>query len=124
MLNVDTNIVIFLLDDKLSPFEAEAVRHQPLGISAMVLWEIAKLHQLGRLKEGLEDARMATFLKSCHVWPIDAQVALVSTRLDFRSDLADEIIAATSVVHRVPLLTRDERLLTSKIVPLLRLEDD
>jgi hypothetical protein len=29
--------------------------------------------------------------------------------LDFDSDPADEIIAATSVVHRVPLLTRDRR---------------
>lgn len=36
---------------------------------------------------------------------------------DFRSDPADEIIAVTSLVHRVPLLTRDRLLLES---PLLR----
>jgi PIN domain nuclease of toxin-antitoxin system len=44
---------------------------------------------------------------------------LQSTRLDFRGDPADEIIAATSVVHRVPLLTRDRRIRGSRIVPLV-----
>ncbi len=39
-------------------------------------------------------------------------------RLDFRSDPADEIIAATSLAHDVPLLTRDTRMLASKVVPL------
>ena len=32
----------------------------------------------------------------------------------------DEIIAATSVVHRVPLLTRDKRILKSKVVPMAK----
>jgi predicted nucleic acid-binding protein len=35
-----------------------------------------------------------------------------------RGDLADELIAATSVVHNIPLVTRDRALLRSKIVPL------
>jgi PIN domain nuclease of toxin-antitoxin system len=43
--------------------------------------------------------------------------ARVSTSLDFRGDPADEIIAATSVVHRVRLLTRDRAILRSKLVP-------
>jgi PIN domain nuclease of toxin-antitoxin system len=37
--------------------------------------------------------------------------------LDFQSDPADELIAATSVVHKVPLLTRDRRILSSNVVP-------
>jgi predicted nucleic acid-binding protein len=41
-------------------------------------------------------------------------------RLDFRGDPADEIIAATSLVYRAPLMTRDRRLRNSKIVPLAR----
>jgi predicted nucleic acid-binding protein len=40
--------------------------------------------------------------------------------LDFRSDPADELIAATSVVYRVPLVTRDRKLRGSKIVPIAR----
>jgi PIN domain nuclease of toxin-antitoxin system len=48
---------------------------------------------------------------------LTAAIAVQSTRLDFASDPADEIIAATSVVHKVPLLTRDRRILRSKQVP-------
>lgn len=36
------------------------------------------------------------------------------------SDPADELIAATSLVHNVPLLTRDAKLRRSKVVPLAR----
>jgi len=39
-------------------------------------------------------------------------------RLDFRGDPADETIAATSLVHNVPLVTRDRVILSSKVVPL------
>ena len=39
-------------------------------------------------------------------------------RHDFKGDPADELIAATSVVHDVPLLTRDSVMRQSKIVPL------
>ena len=37
-----------------------------------------------------------------------------------RGGPADEIIAATSLVHRVPLVTRDRRLEASRVVPLAR----
>ena len=52
------------------------------------------------------------------IWPIDLVVARASTRPDFESDPVDEIIAATSVVYNVPLLTRDRVIRGSKIVPL------
>ncbi|NIP59832.1 MAG: type II toxin-antitoxin system VapC family toxin, partial [Gemmatimonadetes bacterium] len=45
-------------------------------------------------------------------------VARSSTDLDFEGDPADELIAATSVVHGVPLLTRDRQIRSSKRVPL------
>jgi predicted nucleic acid-binding protein len=38
--------------------------------------------------------------------------------LDFRSDPTDELIASTRIVHRVPVVTRDERIRSSKLVPL------
>jgi PIN domain nuclease of toxin-antitoxin system len=38
--------------------------------------------------------------------------------LDFQGDPADEIIAATSVVHRVALMTRDRKIKSSRLVPL------
>ena len=40
--------------------------------------------------------------------------------LDFRSDPADSIIAATSLAYQVPLLTRDRVILKSKVVPFAK----
>jgi PIN domain nuclease of toxin-antitoxin system len=51
------------------------------------------------------------------VIPINAEIAIMSTNLDFSSDPADEIIAATSVVEKIPLFTRDRRILKSRMVP-------
>ena len=81
-----------------------------------MLWELAKLRQSGHIDVDLEDREVAGVLSRVHVWPID--IALASTRLDFKGDPADEMIAATSVVHRIPLLTRDRAIRASSIVPL------
>ena len=74
--------------------------------------------QLGRLELDLDSVELARALSRIHIWPLDLATSLQSTRLDFKSDPADELIAATSIVHRVPLLTRDKRILKSKLVPL------
>ena len=81
-----------------------------------MLWELAKLVQLGRID--LDDPEVVRILWSLQVWPLDLAVSVQSTKLDFRGDTADELIGATSVVHRVPLLTRDRRIRGSRIVPL------
>lgn len=60
----------------------------------------------------------ARALSAVHVWPITAEIAKSSTRLDIRGEPADELIAATSLVHNVRLVTRDSKLLASRIVPL------
>lgn len=118
MVNLDTHIVVHALAGTLQPAERAALEGRAWGISAIVLWELAKLVQLGRLSLDMDDPTFLRFVASVRVWPIDTAVALQSTRLDLRSDPADELIAATSIVHGVPLLTRDARLLASKIVPL------
>jgi len=51
------------------------------------------------------------------VIPITLEIARQSTRLDFSSDPADEIIAATSIVENIPLLTRDQRIRKSRTIP-------
>jgi len=91
---------------------------QPWSISAIVLWEIAKLVQLGRVTLDLDAPEVVRVLKSVKVWPIDLEVSRRSTRLDIQGDPADELIAATSVVHNVPLLTRDRAIRRSRQVPL------
>lgn len=119
MLNVDTHILLYTLLGKLTPHEMRIVRRESLGISAIVLWEIAKLHQKGRITLSLDDPELVAILQEIHVWPITREVCLRLAELDFSSDPADEIIAATSLVHGVPLLTRDRRIRTSKKVLLV-----
>ena len=118
MINLDTHVLIYALAGSLRPTERAILSRHPWGISAIVLWELAKLAQLGRIELDLEDPEVEAALAGVHVWPLDLAVARVSTRLDFRGDPADELIAATSVVHAVPLLTRDRVIRRSKLVPL------
>ena len=118
MLNLDTHILVALLAGTLTPREEALVADEPLAISDIVLWELAKLVQLGRLDMDLDGAAFAVCLSRITVVPISAEIATASTRLDFASDPADEIIAATSVVEHMRWLTRDRRILRSKTVPL------
>ena len=118
MLNLDTHILLFALMGELEPAEQSLLASNRWSVSSIVLWELAKLVQLGRSDMDLDDRETVRVLTRLHVWPIDLAVARASTRLDFRSDPADEIIAATSIVHGIPLLTRDRTMRRSRMTPL------
>ncbi|MBV6497720.1 MAG: hypothetical protein JFAIHJKO_02871 [Pyrinomonadaceae bacterium] len=120
MLNLDTHIVVDGLLGKLTAREIEIVEGEAVAISDIVLWELSKLVQLKRISIDVDSAAFRRFLRQLTVFPITVEIARTSTALDFRSDPADEIIAATSVVEKIPLLTRDRRMLKSKVVPLAR----
>lgn len=90
------------------------------SIAAIVLWEITKLGELGRIDVDLDDVELARTLHRIHVWPLTLDVCHGIRQLDFRGDPADALIAATSLVHRVPLVTRDRRIPRSRRVPLAR----
>jgi PIN domain nuclease of toxin-antitoxin system len=120
MLNVDTHVLLYALTGTLRPRERRVLGADQWSISGIVLWEIAKLAQLGRISIDLEDPDVVRVLARIHVWPLTREIAHASTQLDIRGDPADELIAATSVVHHLPLLTRDRAILKSKIVPLVR----
>ena len=117
MINLDTHVLVFALSGEVTDRERRLLSGNSWSVCAIVFWELAKLAQMGRIEVDLEDAEVVRTLSGLHVWPIDLAVSLQSTRLDFRGDPADELIAATSVVHRVPLLTRDRKIRGSKIVP-------
>jgi len=118
MLNLDTHMLIHALRGDLRARERELLSSSAWGVAAIVLWELAKLAQLGRIDLDLDDPEVDAVLAGLHVWQLDLAVAKASTRLDFSGDPADELIAATSVVHGVPLLTRDRKIRKSKRVPL------
>lgn len=117
MLNLDTHILIYLLNGTLDAREQQLIAQQPLAISDIVLWELAKLIQLGRISLNLHSPVFLQCLNQLTVIPISLEIAHVSTQLDFRSDPADELIAATSIVTGIALLTRDHKILASKLVP-------
>ena len=116
MLNLDTHILLHALTDDVTPKERRLLLADSWSISAIVLWEIAKLAQLGRIEVDLDSPLLLRTLSKLHVWPIDLAVCRVSIRLDFQGDPADELIAATSIVHGIPLVTRDRSIRRSKLV--------
>ena len=120
MLNLDTHILIHALGGTLHRSERRLLASNSWSISAIVLWELAKLVQLKRVEIDLDSPDFTRIFARVHIWPLDLATCRRSTQLDFQSDPADEIIAATSIVHRVPLLTRDRTIRGSKLVPLAR----
>jgi len=80
------------------------------------LWEIAMLFDRGRLNvpaemtslEYIDDLITAYRIR---VLPISARIAITAQAPLFKhGDPADRLIAATALVHKAPLLTRDKQL--------------
>lgn len=125
---LDTHVVIWWLTDdrKLSRGYAKLLERSErsgsaVGLSAMSLWEIAKLVERGRLEltqsvdECLEQLETSEFVS---ILPLTGRVALESTRLGarFHADPIDQIIVATARCHGLALLTVDERIIESGVV--------
>jgi PIN domain nuclease of toxin-antitoxin system len=120
MLNLDTHVLLHAVTGALRPVERRLLAGDRWSISAIVLWEIARLAQLDRVTMDLQDPEVIRVLSKVHVWPITREIAHASTRLDVRGDPADELIAATSLVHQLPLVTRDAALRRSRMVAIAR----
>ncbi len=118
MLNLDTHMLIALFTGDVSSEEFACAVNQRLAISDIVLWELAMLVRRNRLKINLDGPELQAWLRSLTIIPITLEIAQKSAQLDFSSDPADEIIATTSVVEKIPLLTRDRRIRKSRMVPL------
>lgn len=95
-----------------------------LLISDITLWEIATLHELGRirlripLRDWLERATAPPLVRRLGISPsVAAEVAQLPT--DFHRDPADRILVATARVHGASLMTRDQRIIAADIVPVI-----
>jgi PIN domain nuclease of toxin-antitoxin system len=106
---------------EISAAHAEGER---LAVAAVTLWEIAKLVEHRRLTfddpidlvlDGIERNPALSIL------PLGARVALESTRLgdQIAADPADQLIVATARVHGLRLVTSDERIRKSGVVPVI-----
>jgi PIN domain nuclease of toxin-antitoxin system len=118
MLKLDTHVLLHAFTGSLTRHEKKLLSTDTWSISGIVLWEITKLTQLGRIEIDLDDGEFTRALSSLHTWPITLDVCRAIRDLDFAADPADELIAATSLVHALPLVTRDRRLRGSRVVPL------
>lgn len=92
-------------------------------ISDISLWEVATLVSLGRI--GLKMAldawlAIAADPRTVRVLPINSLIAAELARLPdtFHRDPADRVIVSTSRVHGLPVLTRDQLIMTSGLVRL------
>lgn len=128
---LDTHVLIWwYADDRKLPRNYLRVLTQlekakaRVGISAISIWEIAKLVERGRLRlnrsldECLADIESSA---SIEVLPITARIAAESTRLGVRfpNDPADQLIASTARCHNLTLLTKDELIRDSGAVRVL-----
>jgi PIN domain nuclease of toxin-antitoxin system len=116
MLNLDTHILIHAVSGLLTHAERQVLAADEWGISDIVLWEIEMLHVRARIAFGLDHPPLADALRRVQIWPITPEICRKLRVLDFHSDPADEIIAATSLAQDVPLVTRDARIRLSKLV--------
>lgn len=122
---LDTHVVIRWVAEprKLTRNQArhleEAVRRrEQAGFSAITLLEIAALAEAGRIRANVQS--IFTELQSNPVFQllpvtfdIAAEVAALGPAL---RDPADRTIVATARVHRLPLLTSDQRIIDSGLV--------
>jgi len=125
---LDTHVVVRWLTSptKLSTDQArvirEAERHgETLGVSAFTLIEIAMLAQsshkvAGRTHEILFEVDSNPIFE---ILPITIPIALDAGALMMLRDSADRTIAATARVHGLRLLTSDQRIIDSKLVPVI-----
>jgi PIN domain nuclease of toxin-antitoxin system len=119
MVNLDTHILIAVLTDSLTGRERTALEADPAWcIANIVLWELAMLAARKRIVLDLESRELREALSALNIFPVTLDLARVSCTLDFNADPADHLIVATSIVHDVPLMTRDVKIRRSKLVRL------
>ena len=128
-LLLDTHVLLRWLFEakKLSGPQLRAVesavrRGEPVAVSAISLLEIAVLGsgEKPRLKTSLEEFFQALNSNSnLRILPLTGEVALDVASLSVLRDPADRAIAATARVHRLRLVTSDQRIIESKLVQVV-----
>jgi PIN domain nuclease of toxin-antitoxin system len=126
---VDTQIVFWIAQapELLSAKAVEAIddarlRSEAICISDKTLWELAMMIQRGVVvvKTTPRDF-LSTVEQVFRVLPITAAVAERSVQFSsrFPKDPSDRIIAATAIVHGMPLITADGQIRESGEVPCI-----
>ncbi len=124
---LDTHVVVRWLKErnKLSreqarTLEAAVARQEPVALSPISLLEIAALEESGRIQADVREIfSFLQFQAAFQVLPITFDVAIEAAQLRALRDPADRAIVATALVHRLQLVTSDQRIIDSKLVPVV-----
>jgi len=119
MIILDTHIWIWwVIQNKgISANHLKAIEEAThLGISAISVWEVAKLVELNRIvltKDIHEWIQTALSYQKIQLIPLSPDISVESSRLpgDFHKDPADQLIVATSRILNCPLITSDNKIL-------------
>jgi PIN domain nuclease of toxin-antitoxin system len=121
MILLDTHVWVWWIhaDKNLTQKQSKIIKENEetgIGISAISLWEVAKLVERQRLvlpcsiKEWFDQALSYPGIQILDLTP---EIAIESTQLpgDFHRDPADQINVATSRIYNYLLVTSDKKLL-------------
>jgi PIN domain nuclease of toxin-antitoxin system len=121
MIVLDTHIWAWWVhgDARLTTSQLETIEANEvgeIGISAISLWEIAKLIENKRIELPLSIERwfkQALSYPGIRILELTPEIAVESTGLpgEFHKDPADQIIVATARIMKCELVTSDERIL-------------
>ena len=131
VLLLDTHICIRwihrpakLTREQLRALREAQRRRQPLALSAMSLLELATHAANGNRREGVPFLEILAKLEgnpAIEILPITFEIAHeVATLGPALRDPADRAIVATARVHALRLVTSDERIIASGVVPVLQ----
>ena len=128
-LLLDTHVLVRWLSNskKLSREQGNALgravqRSEPVAISAITLMEVALLTSEGKLVLQIDLSDFFQNLRSNPVFrlfPLSHEVASDLATLRLLRDPADRAIVATARVNRLTLLTSDQRIIDSNVVPVI-----
>lgn len=121
MIALDTHIWVWWVhgNERLTASQLAVIQDNEsdvIGISAISLWEIAKLVENGRLELPISVEKwftQALNYPGVQIIELTPAIAAESTRLpgEFHRDPADQIIVATARIMKCKLVTSDERIL-------------
>ena len=115
---LDTHAWLWWMNEsnKLSVNALEAINSADLiGIPAINCWEIAMLVEKSRIGLSIDVQiwlDLALQHQNVQLLPLTPEIAVRSTRLpkEFHGDPSDRLIVASSLVHKAPLVSKDEKI--------------
>ena len=125
MILLDTHVLLWAVGDfkQLSRTAASEIRrarrHGGVAVSAITVWELARLFARGRIRaQGTVEASIRLMLEGVSVRPITPEIAALAAQFpdDYPGDPSDRLIGGTARAEGLTLVTRDESMRRSPLI--------